>query len=493
VIPLLSNSALGLLDPDDAASPGLALRRHAVVAVTFALLRVQAISEWRWLRHQTKVRRLGLDPSTTMFASEHIDQFICPTLNASTPVRRLEMGASDKVPACMHSLYGLIRLSTLGYVAFTFAMVQLMLLGVTLYLHRDQSHGGLRLHAAVRHFFRFWLWFSSSTVTKEWVAVHRRHHVFADQPGDPHSPVVFGLKRVLAEGYELYAEAAHDPDTLAHYGRGTPDDWLERHLYSRFPRLGIVMFIIIQLISFGVPAIAMLGVQLIAQPLLAAGIINGLGHRLGYRSFELPTAATNIVPWGLLIAGEELHNNHHAFPSSPRFSIQRWEFDVGWLWICILRGLGLASVSHLTPIPTRVKQCATFDFVTARTLFANRQHVLRDYRRQVLSPVLRDLTRRKGLSVLPRQTSKLLTRHPTRLNDAGRQQLGELLEQHGVLRTVFDFRARMQKIWDETSAGHDIALDRWVLFCDQAGRSNIRALREFAMRLPEYRTSSMAA
>jgi stearoyl-CoA desaturase (delta-9 desaturase) len=361
-----------------------------------------------------------------------------------------------------------------------------MLLGVTLYLHRDQAHGGLRLHPAMRHFFRFWLWFSSGTVTKEWVAVHRRHHVFADQPGDPHSPVVFGLKRVLAEGYELYAAATCDSDTLSHFGRGTPDDWLERNLYSRFSRLGIVIFILIQLILFGVPAITMLGVQMIAQPLLAAGIINGLGHRLGYRSFEVPNAATNILPWGLVIAGEELHNNHHAFPSSPRFSIQWWEFDMGWLCICILRGLGLASVSHLAPIPSRVRHRATIDSATARALFTNRLHVLRDYRRQVLNPILRDLLRRRDPSVLTRQGSKLVTRHPKLLTDTGRHQLDELLERNGVLRTVIEFRDRLQSIWDETSAGHANALTRWMVLCEQARRSNIRALREFAMHLHEY-------
>jgi stearoyl-CoA desaturase (delta-9 desaturase) len=276
-----------------------------------------------------------------------------------------------------------------------------MLLGVTLYLHRDQSHGGLQLHPALRHFFRFWLWFSSSTVTKEWVAVHRRHHVFADREGDPHSPVVFGLSRVLTQGYELYVVAAADRQTLANFGRGTPDDWLERNLYSRFPRLGIVLFVLIQLALFGVPAIAMLGVQLIAQPLLAAGIINGLGHHLGYRSFEIPTAATNIVPWGLLIAGEELHNNHHAFPSSPRFSVQPWELDIGWIWICAFRALGLARVSDLAPIPNIVEERANLDAGTVGALFTNRLHVLRDYRRRVIEPVVREMMGNRGCP-LPR-------------------------------------------------------------------------------------------
>jgi stearoyl-CoA desaturase (Delta-9 desaturase) len=387
-----------------------------------------------------------------------------------------------------HGLYGLVRLSMWGYVIFTFAMVQLMLLGVTLYLHRDQSHGGLRLHPAVRHFFRFWLWFSSSTVTKEWVAVHRRHHVFADQPGDPHSPVVFGLRRVLAEGYELYRSAARDADTLAHYGRGTPDDWLERNVYSRFPISGIAIFIILQIVAFGIPAIAMVGVQLIAQPLLAAGVINGMGHGLGYRSFEVPNAATNIVPWGLLIAGEELHNNHHAFPASPRFSIQRWEFDAGWVWIRILRALGLASVSHMAPIPSRTGQRGTIDTAAANSLFTHRMHVLRDYRRQVLEPVLRDLMRQGDLPALTRKSSRLLTRHPKLLTGADRNQVNALLERNLALRVVVEFRDRLQTIWDETQAGHDNAIARWLTFCEEANLSHVRRLRQFAGRLSEYRT-----
>jgi stearoyl-CoA desaturase (delta-9 desaturase) len=389
----------------------------------------------------------------------------------------------------MHMLYGIIRLPTWGHIALTCALVQLMLLGVTLYLHRDQSHGGLQLHPALRHFFRFWLWFSSSTVTKEWVAVHRRHHVFADREGDPHSPVVFCFSRVLTQGYELYVVAAADRQTLANFGRGTPDDWLERNLYSRFPRLGIVLFVLIQLALFGVPAIAMLGVQLIAQPLLAAGIINGLGHHLGYRSFEIPTAATNIVPWGLLIAGEELHNNHHAFPSSPRFSVQRWELDIGWIWICAFRALGLARVSELAPIPNIVEERANLDAGTVGALFTNRLHVLRDYRRRVIEPVVREMLRNAGCSLPTRKGLQLLSRHSKLLDETARLRLRHLLERHVVLQIIIDFRDRLQQLWDHAPQSQERALADWIALCDQARNSHVRALREFAMRLAKYAPS----
>jgi stearoyl-CoA desaturase (Delta-9 desaturase) len=393
----------------------------------------------------------------------------------------------------MHMIYGLMPLPAWGYVVFTFAMVQLMLLGITLYLHRDQSHGGLQLHPALRHLFRFWLWFSSGTVTKEWVAVHRRHHVFADRPGDPHSPVLFGLKHVLTQGYELYVAAACDPQTLANYGRGTPDDWLERNLYSRFPKAGIVVFVFIQLVLFGVPAIAMLGIQLVAQPFLAAGIINGLGHHLGYRSFELPTAATNILPWGLLIAGEELHNNHHAFPSSPRFAVQPWELDMGWIVICALRALGLARVSHLAPRPRIVHESLDLDANTVRALFTHRLHVLRDYRRQVIQPAVRELVGHGRRSTLSRNVARLLIRHPKLLDESARRRLADLLDRHVGLRAIIDFRDRLQQLWDQSSVAQESALIQWRALREQAASSQIRALREFAMRLPKYVPSSGVA
>jgi stearoyl-CoA desaturase (delta-9 desaturase) len=383
-------------------------------------------------------------------------------------------------------LYGVIQLPWWGYVAVTFVMVQLMFLGVTLYLHRDQSHGGLVLHPLLRHLFRFWLWFCSGTVTREWVAVHRRHHAFADRAGDPHSPVVFGLRRVVFQGYELYVAAARDPKILANYGRGTPDDWLERNLYSRFPKVGISLFVVLQLIVFGVPAITMLAVQLVAQPFFAGGVINGLGHRVGYRSFELPTAATNIVPWGVLVAGEELHNNHHAFPSSPRFAAQRWEIDMGWLVICVFRALGLARVGSLAPRPNIVRGRAGIDADTVRALFTNRMHVLRDYRRHVVRPVFRELTKQEGAAVLTRCSPQLLVRHPKLLDERARQQLRELLARYEVLRTVVEFRDRLQQIWDETSASHGRALEELRELCVQADGSSILALRKFVLRLRAY-------
>jgi stearoyl-CoA desaturase (Delta-9 desaturase) len=392
-----------------------------------------------------------------------------------------------------HFLYGLIRLPLWGYALFTFAMVQVMFLGISLYLHRDQSHGALALHPALRHFFRFWLWFSAATVTRQWVAVHRRHHAFPDRSGDPHSPVVFGLRRVILQGYELYAAVARDPDILRNYGRGTPDDWVERNLYSRFPVAGISLYITVQMVLFGIPAITMLAVQLVAQPLFAAGLVNGLGHHFGYRSYEVPNSATNIVPWGLLIAGEELHNNHHAFPSSPRFSVQPWEIDMGWVFICLFRAVGLARIGNLTPLPKIVRGGGCMDVDMVKELFTHRMHVLRDYRHRVIGPVFRQLTEQESTALLSPSDSRLLIRHPHLLDAQGNQRLRELLGRYDVLRAVVEFRDRLQRIWDDTSAGPAPALEQLRELCTDAECSCVPALRRFAHRLPRYASADRTA
>ncbi|HVW68945.1 MAG TPA: fatty acid desaturase [Steroidobacteraceae bacterium] len=386
--------------------------------------------------------------------------------------------------------YGLFELSFWGYVAVTFTTIQVMFLGVTLYLHRDQSHGGLALHPSLRHLFRFWLWFSSGVVTKEWVAVHRRHHAYADQPGDPHSPVIFGLKRVVLEGYELYSAAARDPLILKNYAKGTPDDWIERHLYSRHPNLGIVLFAATMLLLFGIPAIVMVAVHLIAQPFFAGGVVNGLGHAVGYRSFEMPSTATNLVPWGLLLGGEELHNNHHAFPRSARFAVQRWEFDMGWLWICVFRLAGLAKVRYVAPRPHLERRRSELDANTVIALFKNRMHVQREYARRVVLPVCRELARREPRGCVPAMTAKLLIRHPTLLAEEARRALRELLERYEVLRRVVEYRESLQHLWSDASANQARAVHQLREWCARAEASGIRALREFSRELAAYTAAS---
>ncbi len=380
--------------------------------------------------------------------------------------------------------FGLIELPWWAYVLVVFGTIEVMFLGVTLYLHRDQSHGGLILHPVLRHFFRFWLWYSSGTVTREWVAVHRRHHAYSDVPGDPHSPAIFGLRKVVFEGYELYKDAADNRRILDFYGRGTPDDWLERRVYARYSHLGIVLFSLTGLVLFGVAAVPMVAIHLAAQPFLAGGVVNGLGHAVGYRSFEMPSTATNLVPWGLFLGGEELHNNHHAFPRSARFAVQPWEVDVGWMWICVFRAFGLAKVRWVAPRLGREAARSQVDADTVQVLFINRMHVLRDYARRVVLPVCKDLAREEPHGAVPTITAKLLIRHPTLLADEARRKLSDLLARYEVLRRVVEFRESLQQMWNDSSASHPVAnLHDW---CVKAEASGIRSLREFARALPTY-------
>jgi stearoyl-CoA desaturase (Delta-9 desaturase) len=383
-------------------------------------------------------------------------------------------------------IYGLVRMPWWGYALVVYGGIQIMFLGITLFLHREQSHGALELHPILRHFFRFYLWFCSGTVTKEWVAVHRRHHAYSDQVGDPHSPVVFGLKKVVLEGYELYVEGARNKEILTNYGKGTPDDWIERNLYSRFPKLGIVLFCVTHVALFGIFSIIMVAIQLVAQPFFAAGIINGVGHHFGYRSYEMASTATNIIPWGLFIAGEELHNNHHAFPWSARFSLQKWEFDMGWLFITVFRAVGLCKVKRVAPRPHFAKK-AEVDTDTIQALFTNRMHVLRDYGRRVVKPVAREVARRERDSaeaVTPSWVSKLLIRHPATLSEASHRSLKDLMTRHKELQAIQEFRERLMQLWND--ANHARAVQQLKEWCAQAEASGIRALREFANSLPAY-------
>lgn len=381
-------------------------------------------------------------------------------------------------------LYGILNLSFWGYVLVTFVMVQITFMGVTLYLHRDATHRSLDLHPALRHFFRLWLWMSSGIVTREWVAVHRKHHARCETADDPHSPVIFGLKKVLLEGAELYQAQARNPETVEKFGRGTPDDWMERNVYLRYRNFGILLMVIIDLLLFGVPGIIVLAVQMLANPLMAAGVINGIGHYYGYRNFECPDAARNVMPWGFLVAGEELHNNHHAFPSSAKFSIHRWEFDIGWLYIRVFQALGLARVIRVAPSPARVAR-KHVDLETVRAVIVNRMHVLREYTRNVTVPVFREQLLTAGDN-LSRRVKKLLVREPVLLDTAAMSRLKEVLAANQTLQTVHEFRERLRVLWSGANMSNENLLQHLKDWIAQAEASGIKVLQDFAGSLRGY-------
>ena len=382
-------------------------------------------------------------------------------------------------------LYGILNLSFWGYVLVTFLMVQFTFMGVTLYLHRDATHRSLDLHPALRHVFRFWLWLSSGIVTKEWVAVHRKHHARCETADDPHSPVVFGLKKVLLEGAELYQAQARNPETQEKFGRGTPEDFMERRVYARYRNFGIVAMILADLLLFGVPGIIVFAVQMLANPLMAAGVINGIGHYYGYRNFECPDAARNIVPWALLVAGEELHNNHHAFPSSAKFSVQRWEFDIGWLYIRVFQALGLARVIRIAPAPAKVEPRKHIDLEMVRAVIVNRMHVLRDYSRHVTVPVFREQLRATG-GKLSGRVKKLLVREPVLLDNQAQSRLKEVLANNQALQTVHEFRERLRVMWSGANMSNEKLVQHLKDWVAQAEESRIKVLQDFAATLRGY-------
>lgn len=376
---------------------------------------------------------------------------------------------------------------------YCFVMIHVTFMGITLFLHRDQTHRGVDLAPPVRHFFRFWLWVTTGTVTKEWVAVHRKHHARCETAEDPHSPVVEGIGKVLLEGAELYREETAKPETLSQYGRGTPDDWLERELYTPHSVKGVYLMAAIDLLLFGAAGMVVWAVQMAAQPFFAAGVINGLGHWTGYRNFESEDAAKNIVPIGFLITGEELHNNHHAFPSSARFSVQPWEFDVGWLYIKLLSAVGLAEVRRVWPAIARQQARdhlaeRQVDLDNLRTVIVARMHVLRDYSRKVTVPVLKaELAQAsEDMRQRVRAARRALLRRPALLDAQARARLEDVLARSRELRLVHEAREQLKELWSGTNVSNDKLLAQFREWCARAEASGNRYLEDFARSLRGY-------
>ena len=383
---------------------------------------------------------------------------------------------------------GLFSPSVLELVLITLVLTHITIVSVTVYLHRHSAHRALNLHPVVSHFFRFWLWLTTGMNTREWTAIHRKHHARCETPEDPHSPQVLGIRKVVAEGAELYRAEAANRETLEKYGAGTPDDWIEHNLYGRFRYTGIVLMLLINLACFGVIGLTVWAVQMAWIPLFAAGIINGVGHYWGYRNFECPDASRNISPLGLLIGGEELHNNHHTYPNSAKLSVRRFEFDIGWFWIRVLESLRLARVNKVAPTPRFVPEKNTIDLDTLRALVTNRFEVMARYRREVIQPVLREERRRAGdaTRALYRRAKALLYRDEALIGEKERRRLEKITAQSEKLDAIYQYRLRLQEIWSRTSRSSHEMLEALRQWCREAEASGIRALQDFAARLRAY-------
>jgi len=384
---------------------------------------------------------------------------------------------------------GLLQFGWAGLLGYFLVTTQLTIFAVTLYLHRSQAHRGVDFHPVVAHAFRFWTWLTTSMITKEWTAIHRKHHAKCETEEDPHSPMHKGIGNVFWRGVELYREARSDRASIEQYGKGCPDDWIERHVYTPYATMGPVLLLVVSFVLFGFAGIAMWALQMAWIPFWAAGVINGLGHWWGYRNFETADTATNLTPWAFWVGGEELHNNHHAFPSSAKFSLRRFEFDIGWAAIRLLQSLGLAKVLRVAPSLDVRPNIAMPDMETMRALLAHRFLAMTDFQRKVLKPALREEAAAAGAklrALLPRKLRKGIADDGRWLKPEAREQLQHWIDAHPRIRTLMEHRARLAEVLE--SRGHDASeklrcLQAW---CAEAEATGIRALQDYSARLKGY-------
>ncbi|CAG9931669.1 fatty acid desaturase [Candidatus Nitrotoga arctica] len=384
---------------------------------------------------------------------------------------------------------GFIDLPWWGYVVVALTLTHITIASVTIFLHRHQAHRALNLHAIPSHFFRFWLWLTTAIVTKEWVAIHRKHHAKCETEEDPHSPVILGIKKVLLEGAALYRKEAQNQETLDKYGHGTPNDWLENNLYSKRSELGITLMLIINVLLFGPLGLTIWAVQMAWIPINAAGIVNGLGHYWGYRNFQTDDASTNIVPWGIFIGGEELHNNHHAYASSAKLSNKWYEIDIGWLYIRIIETLGLAQVKRRAP-RVRLNQAKTScDMETLHAVIANRYEVTARYAQLLKKTYSTEIARLKLQASDKIDVTRIkhwLHLDENVLTEQQKTKLSEVIKASGILRTTYTLRQELAAIWQSSTATKEQLVKQLEDWCHRAENSGIAALQEFSQRLRCY-------
>ncbi len=385
--------------------------------------------------------------------------------------------------------HGLIDLPWWGYIVVALALTHVTIAGVTIYLHRCQAHRGLDLHPVISHFFRFWLWLTTGMVTKEWVAIHRKHHAKVETEDDPHSPMTRGIDTVMWKGAELYRTEAKNAETLAKYGLGTPDDWIERNLYTRFSWQGVGLMLAVNLVLFGPLGATIWAVQMMWIPFWAAGVINGIGHYWGYRNFASADTSTNIVPWGLVIGGEELHNNHHAYGSSAKFSSRWWEFDLGWAYIRLLSMLRLATVRKVAPKLVMTQAKPVPDLATLHAVITHRYAVATNYARSLKATCAAEIgeLRKRGIDVPSlRRLKAWLMSEPSALKPAERATLAKALSESKALAKIYAMREELSKLWTRSTEPSEQLLARLQEWCVQAERSGIDSLARFSFTLRRY-------
>jgi len=387
--------------------------------------------------------------------------------------------------------HGLLHASGWAIVAYTLIMTHITIIGVTVYLHRCQAHRALDLHPAVSHFFRGWLWMTTGMVTGQWASIHRKHHAKCETEDDPHSPQTRGLPKVLWQGAELYRSEAKNAETLRKFGHGTPDDWIERNVYAKHAILGISLMMIINIALFGAIGLTIWAIQMAWIPFWAAGVVNGLGHFWGYRNFNSEDASTNLVPWGILIGGEELHNNHHTYATSAKLSNKWYEFDIGWMYIRGLEICKLAKVKKIAPSPKISGAKAIVDLDTLQAVLSNRYEVMAHYGKTVKRAYRKELAHIKEVGaretyVLAKNARKWFHKDEARLQEPQKLQLPQLFESSSALKTYFELRSELAAIWERSNASREQLVLQLQDWCQRAEASGIKALQEFSVRLRSY-------
>ncbi|NLP62228.1 DesA family fatty acid desaturase [Paraburkholderia sacchari] len=387
--------------------------------------------------------------------------------------------------------HGILHFSWWQILLFVAVVTHITIIGVTVYLHRCQAHRALDLHPIASHFFRFWLWMTTGMLTGQWAAIHRKHHAKCETEEDPHSPQTRGLWKVLLEGAELYRAEAKNEETLRRFSHGTPNDWMERNVYTRFPILGVSIMMVIDVALFGVVGLTVWAVQMAWIPFWAAGVVNGLGHFWGYRNFNSSDASTNLLPIGIIIGGEELHNNHHTFATSAKLSNKWYEFDIGWMYIRMMQAVGLAKVKKVAPTPRLTKGKLVADHETLQAVLSNRYEVMARYAKAVKLAYRQELAHLKEVGErekykLMRGARNWFDKEESSLNEPQKRQLPQIFANSQKLRTYIELRNELSAIWERSSASREQLLTQLQDWCHRAEQSGIKALQEFASRLRRY-------
>ena len=374
---------------------------------------------------------------------------------------------------------------------YTLIATHITIIGVTVYLHRCQAHRALELHPIISHFFRFWLWMTTGMLTGQWAAIHRKHHAKCETEEDPHSPQTRGIWRVLLEGAELYRTEAKNEETMRKFSHGTPNDWMERNVYTKYPILGVSLMMVLNVALFGVVGLTIWAVQMVWIPFWAAGVVNGLAHWWGYRNFNSSDASTNIFPWGILIGGEELHNNHHTYATSAKLSNKWYEFDIGWMYIRIMSAFRLAKVKKVAPTPRLTTGKLVLDQDTLQAVLANRYEVMARYGKALKRAYRQELAHLKEVGArekyqVMRGARSWFHKEEAGLDEPQKRQLPQIFANSQKLKTYIDMRNELAAMWERSNASRDQLLIQLQDWCHRAEQSGIKALQEFAMRLRRY-------